>query len=225
MPGSLSMGSRRAKGSWVPKLVGVGVVGVVAAGGVAYLGLTHHQNAPRHGSRGSGGHPALSAKVVGQQTVGLIDFGPYDDRDNFSGDADDHPLMLQPTKTGLRFAVIPAPLLATGQPQWTADLMADGNEIFIYNPLGKCLAVAPGGKRPELARCASVQGQRWRPLLKATFFGQTFAAYANVQTGGCLTAPVQPTKMNKPSRPGVATLAACGPARTRSQEIAFWWTL
>jgi hypothetical protein len=225
MPGSLNTSSRRARGSWVPKLVGVGVIGVVAVGGVVYLGVTNHQHAPSQQPRGPSGHPTLSAKVIGQQTVGLINFGAFDDRDAFANDADDHPLMLQPTKTGLQFVVIPARLLATGQPQWTADLMADGSDIFIYNPLNKCLALASGGKRPALARCAAVLSQRWRPLVKATYFGQPFAAYANGQTGECLTAPTQPTKMNRPARPGVATLAACGPARTKSQEIAFWWTL
>src|SRR5262245_27970536 len=117
MPGSLSTRTRRAKGSWVPKLVGVGVIGVVAVVGVVYLGVTNHQNAPSGRPREPSGHPTLSAKVVSQQTIGLINFGAYDDRDAFVNDADDHPLMLQPTKAGLQFVVIPAPLLATGQPQ------------------------------------------------------------------------------------------------------------
>jgi len=225
MPGSLSTRSRRAKGSWVPRLVGVGVVAVVAVGGVVYLGLANHHQAPDRASPRARRPPTLSAKVVAQQTVGLINFGPYDDRDAFTNDPDDHPLMLQPTRAGLRFVLISTSLLATGQPQWTADQMADGSEIFIYDPSGKCLAAAPGARRPELARCAPVKGQRWRPVRQASYYGQPFGAYANAQTGDCLTAPLQPTKMSQPGRPGPATLVTCGPARTRSQEIAFWWTL
>src|SRR5215469_13242390 len=103
MPGSLGMRPRRAKGSWVPRLVGVGVVGVIAAVGAVYLGVVRHPQTASHVPPKTSAHPTLSARVVGQQTVGLINFGPYDDRDPFTKDSDDHPLMLQPTRTGLRF--------------------------------------------------------------------------------------------------------------------------
>lgn len=226
MPGSLSMRSRRAEGSWVPRLVGVGIIGVIAVGGVVYLGVTKQQPAASHRARGASRHPTLSARVVAQQTVGLINFGPYDDHDGITNDRDDHPLMLQSAKGDLlRFAVIPLSMLANGQPQWTADQMADGTEIFIYNPTGKCLAAAPHAGQADLARCTAVRGERWRPVHLATYAGQPFAAYANAQTGECLTAPVQGTKRDPPARPGPATLTACGPARTKSQEIAFWWSL
>jgi hypothetical protein len=224
MPDSLYTRPRRAKGSWVPRLVGVGVVAAVAAGGVVYFGLSGNHSAASRRSRGASTHPTLSARVVGQQTVGLINFGPYDDKDPFSNDPDDHPLMLEPSSTGLRFVVIPPALLATGQPQWTADQMADGSDIFIYIPSGKCLA-AGRAERVGVTRCASVRSQRWRQVQAGTYFGQAFAAYANAQTGLCLTAPVQPTKMKAPAQPGPATLSPCGPARTTSQEMAFWWTL
>ncbi len=225
MPGSLSMRSRRAEGSWVPRLVGVGVVGVIAAGGLVYLGVANHQHATSHLPHSASEHPTPSARVVAQQTVGLIDFGPYDDGDPIAGDTDDHPLMLVPAKGDLlRFVAIPPSMITNGQPQWTADQMADGTEIFIFNPTGRCLAAPPHAGRAELARCTAGRGERWRPVHQATFSGQPFAAYANVQTGDCLTAPAQPTKEGLPARPGPATLAACGPARTKSQEIAFWWT-
>lgn len=225
MSGSLSMRSRRAKGSWGPKLAGAGVVGAIAVGGVVYLGVANHHHAPARAVPTASAHPTLSARVVGQQTVGLINFGPFDDRDQIANDVDDHPLMLQATRSGLQFVIIPPALLATGQPQWTADQMADGTVIFIYSPSGKCLAAAVRTRRPVLERCTSVRSQRWRPIGQATLFSQQFAAYANAQTGDCLTAPIQPTKMDKPGVPGPATLTACGPARTKSQEIAYWWTL
>jgi hypothetical protein len=226
MPGSLSMRSRRAEGSSLPRLVGVGIVGAIAVGGVVYLGVANHQHTAGHGPRRAHRHPTLSARVVAQQTVGLINFGPYDDRDGTATDRDDHPLLLQPAKDNLlRFALIPSSMLVNGQPQWTADQMADGTEIFIYNPTGMCLAVATGTAQAELMRCTAVRSQRWRPVHQATYAGQPFAAYANAQTGDCLTAPARRAKANPPGQPDPATLAACGPARTRSQEIAFWWPL
>jgi hypothetical protein len=226
MPGSLSMRSRRAEGSWVPRLLGVSVIGVVAVGVLIYLGVSSHQHAPSRKPRVASRHPNLSARVVAQQTVGLINFGPYDDHDGITNDRDDHPLMLQPAQGNLlRFAPIPPSALASGPPQWTADQMADGTEIFIYNPTGKCLAGTSGAKEAELVRCTAVRNQRWRPVHQAVYAGQAFAAYANAQTGDCLAAPVQPTKQDAPAQPGPATLATCGPARTKSQEIALWWSL
>ena len=109
---------------------------------------------------------------------------------------------------------IPAAELAAGVPVWTADQMADGNEIFIYAATGQCLTAGHGG-RLRLAHCDLTLSQRWRPLDTATSLGQTFAKYASAQTGRCLTAPAK--------KAGVATLQVCGPARLKTQEIAFWW--
>ena len=211
MPGPLSARPHRTEGSWVPRLVGVGVIVVLAAGGLAvYLASAHHPAAepPRHR------HAVLSSKVLKVETVGIIDFGPDDDRDPFAHDADDHPLMLQPTRAGVSFVAIPPAELAAGMPVWTADQMADGSEIFIYTTTGQCLT-ARHGDRLRLSHCDLSLSQRWRPLDGATSLGQTFAKYASAQTGRCLTAPQK--------HPGPATMEACGPARLRTQEIAFWW--
>jgi len=209
MPGPLSARPHRTKGSWVPRLAGVGVIVVLAAGGlIAYLATADHA-APPHRHH----HAVLSSKVLKVQTVGIIDFGPDDDHDPFAHDADDHPLMLRPTRAGITFEAIPASVLASGVPVWTADQMADGSEIFIYTPTGQCLTAHHGGLR--LSHCDLSLSQRWRPLDEATSLGQTFAKYASAQTGRCLTAPAKD--------PGLATLADCGPARLKTQEIAFWW--
>lgn len=227
MPGSLNVRSHRAEGSWVPRLVGIGVVGAIAITSVVYLGVVNHPHPASHRrpSRASG-HSTPSARVVAQQTVGLINFGSYEDGDPITGDRDEHPLMLALAKGDLlRFVPIPRSALTNGEPQWTADQMADGTDIFIYNPTGKCLAASPRGGRAELARCSAVGSQRWRPVYQAAYSGQPFAAYANAQTGECLTAPVQPAEMKQPAPLSPATLQACGPTRTKSQEIAFWWAL
>jgi hypothetical protein len=210
MPGPLSARPHRTRGSWIPRLAGVGVIVVLAVGGlIAYLASAHHAPArPRHR------HAVLSSKVLKVETVGIIDFGPDNDHDPFAHDADDHPLMLQPTHAGISFVAIPPAELASGVPVWTADQMADGNEIFIYTTTGQCLTASrDGGLR--LSHCDLGLRQRWRPLGESTSLGQTFAKYASAQTGRCLTAPSK--------NPGPATLETCGPPRLKTQQIAFWW--
>jgi len=225
MPGSSSFRSPRAKGSWVPRLAGLGVVAVLTAGGLGiYLG-TQHPAAPQSPPAARHHHAALSSKVVKAQTVGIIDFGPDDDGDPFIHDPDDHPLMLQPTGSGIRWVVITAAELSSGTPQWTANQMADGSEIFIYTPDGRCLSGGRGARPLALRRCNLGIAQRWRPVHATTVLGQPIAAYANGQTGDCLTAPPAPAKDASPADPGPATLTACGPARDKSQEIAFWWSV
>ncbi|HUJ06345.1 MAG TPA: hypothetical protein VLX31_09600 [Streptosporangiaceae bacterium] len=220
MPDPSSTRPRRAKGSWIPRLTGLGIVVVLAAGGLtAYLASQHPAPSPRRHRPA-----ALSSKIVRAQTVGIIDFGPDDDGDPFANDPDDHPLMLEPTRTGLEFATISRAEMTNGTPLWTANLMGDGSEIFIYTPNGLCLAAGRQAGQVVLARCNLGLGQRWRARHAVTVLGQAIAAYANAETGGCLTAPAPaPEKVNK-SRPGPARLAACGPARDKTQEIAFWWS-
>ncbi len=220
MPDPLSTRRRRARGSWIPRLTGLGVVVVLAAGGLtAYLVSQHPAPQPPHHRP-----PALSSKIVRAQTVGIIDFGPDDNGAPFVNNPDDHPLMLEPTRRGLEFATVSRAELANGTPLWTANQMGDGSEIFIYIPNGRCLAAGVRAGQVQLAKCNLGLGQRWRARHATAVLGQAIAAYANAQTGGCLTAPPpEPEKVNKPN-PGPARLAACGPARDRTQEIAFWWS-
>jgi hypothetical protein len=218
MSGSWTTRPHRARGSWLPRLAGLGVVVVLAAGSLAvYLGAHHPVPLRMHPHQ----HAALSSKVVKAQTVGVIDFGPDDDGDAFQDDPDDHPLMLLPTRRGLWFVTISRAELHDGTPLWTANQMADGSEIFIYEPNGKCLSSASPGQ-VALARCDLSRSQRWRPLNAATTLGQAVSAYASTETGQCLTAPPAPAE-NHPADPGPASVAPCGRARDKTQEIAFWW--
>lgn len=210
MPGPLSARPHRAAGSWIPRLAGVGVVGVVAVGGlIGYLVTAKHPAAHHHRHK----HAVLSSKVLKAQTVGIIGFGPDDDKDSFAHDADDHPLMLEPGSGALRFVAIPRGELTAGVPVWTADLMADGNDIFIDTATGQCMTAARHMIR--LAHCDLSLAQRWRPVDAATSLGQAFAKYASASTGQCITAPR--------GHPGLAALQPCGPPRLKTQEIAFWW--
>src|SRR5260370_853037 len=212
MPGPFVASPHRAKGSWTPRLAGAAVVVVVAGGVLAvYLGTAHNkQPTPVKHQRSSG----LVVKVVSVQTVGLVDFGPYDDGDAWPNDADDHPMMLREERSAVDFAFVPKAQIDSGTPDWTANQTTDGSEIFIFVPTGQCLTAA--GTRLALTHCDLGIDQRWRPLHSLVKLGQPIAQYANVRTGGCLTAS---------PRPRQARLATCAWPRSKAfklQEIAFW---
>jgi hypothetical protein len=212
MPGRPAARPHRSQGSWIPRLTGVGVVGVLAIGGlVAYLASAHHVAQHKHHHR----RAVLSSKVVKKETVGIIDFGPLNDRDRFRGDKDDHPMMLQPGNGGLEFVRIPVAELTAGVPVWTADHMSDGSDIFIYTATGQCLSASAHGRKIVLAHCDLGLSQRWRPVGAASALGQAYAKYASAGSGLCLTAP--------DARQGPATLQECGSAKRKAQQIAFWW--
>jgi hypothetical protein len=220
MPGRRSARPYRTKGSSVPRIAGVGAVAVLAlAGLVIYLATTHD-----HHQRGSSrkGHTVQSARVLKAQNVGIVNFGPADDGDAFVGSKEDHPLMLLPQASRVRFVAIPASWLAApasgggGAPAWTDNEMADGTNIFIYTATGRCLSAGVAAGSVRLSRCDLSLAQRWKPLDAADALGQSFAKYANAKTGLCLTAPRK--------NPGPAKLAKCGRPNDKTQEIAFWWT-
>ena len=225
MPGRRAARPYRAKGSSIPRLAGVGVVLLLALGGLAaYLASTRHNQA---GAPNTHQHTGLSSRVLKVQNVGIVDFGPADDGDSFVGIQDDHPLMLLRQAGRAEFVMIPASALAAptsggaGVPAWTDNQMADGSHIFIYTATDRCLSagLTSAGRNPaavRLARCNLSLAQRWRPIDASAAQGQAFAKYANAQTGGCLTAPR--------TKPGPARLTKCGPLRMKNQEIAFWWT-
>jgi hypothetical protein len=218
MSGSMGGYPRRARGSRIPRLTGVAIVVVVAAGGLTAYLASHHAPAPRAARH----HAALSSKVLKAESVGVIDFGPDDDGDAFQHDADDHPLMLQPTRSGLYFVTISRSELSHGNPLWTVNQMGDHSVIFVYAPSGRCLTAARSSHLVRLERCNLKPSQRWRATNPLTELGQAFAAYASELTGDCLTAPQPPTE-KEPANPGRALLTPCGPVRDKRQEIAFWW--
>jgi len=214
MPGPFATPTHRTKGSWTPRLAGVGAI-VVLAGGVlaVYLGTAHGQapSAPVHHQ------PPLTSKVASVQTVGLVDFGVYDDGDAWQNDADDHPMMLLANGGSINFVRIPPSEIASGTPEWTEDQLTQGGDIFIYVPTGQCLTAAATGQL-SLTHCDLAANQRWRELSSQVILTEPIAQYANVSTGRCLTAP---------RKPGTALLRICASPhnkRFKAQEIAFWWS-
>lgn len=215
MPGQYATPPHRTKGSWTPRLAGIGVI-VVLAGGVlaVYLGTAHGQApaAPAHHKP-----PPLASKVVSVQTVGLVDFGVYDDGDAWQNDPEDHPMKLLEIGGTISFVRVPQPEVVSGTPEWTADQLTDGGDIFIYVPTGQCLT-ASSGDELSLSRCDLAADQRWRGQHPEIIFTEPIVQYANLGTGRCLTAP---------PRPGLALMTTCANPRLKrfkSQEIAFWWS-
>ena len=219
MPGPHRARPRRARGSWIPRLAGVAVVAVLAIGGlVAYL-VTTSQSPAHRGVRAGHRHSVLSSRVVKAEAAGIIDFGPVNDGDQFITDDDDHPLSLQPSRSGPVFVAIPHSEIRAGVPVWTVDQMADGSDIFVYSATGQCLTAAPGASgspgRLSLAHCNLSLSQRWQAQDSQLALGQAYARYASRRTGRCLTAPA--------GHPGPATLQVCGNPIPKTQQIAFWW--
>lgn len=224
MPAQYATRPHRTKGSWTPRLAGIGGV-VVLVGGVlaVYLGTAHGQ-APAVSAH----HhlPPLTSKVASVQTVGLVDFGVYGDKDgnSWQNDGDDHPMMLLLTKgSTISFVRIPQPEIASGTPEWTADQLTDGTDIFIYVPTGQCLTAASGGKL-SLAHCDLASDQRWRQLNSEVLLTEPIAQYANVSTGRCLTAPRAPATVLAPAPALLTVCAGVHSKRFKVQEIAFWWS-
>ena len=153
--------------------------------------------------------------MVKVQTIGVINFGPDDNGDPGNGNSSGHPLMLLPQEHEIDFVSIPRAELVSGQAVWTANQMSDDSEIFIYVPSGKCLAGTPAGHL-ILMHCDLADNQRWRPVNPQVVQGQAIAQYKNAKTGECLTSPEAHT--------GLAFTISCGPPRTKTQEIAFWWS-
>ena len=127
----------RTRGSWLPRLAGLGAIVILAVGGtVTYL----VEFQPRATS-----HPGpLPSRVASTQTVGLI-------AQPGTGSAAASIIQLLSPQHGPAFMPVGLTQAQTGQPEWIADLMTGGAYIFIYLPTSDCLASAGPAGRPKLA--------------------------------------------------------------------------
>jgi hypothetical protein len=200
MPGQRSGGRRRTRGSWTPRIVGLSLVVLLAAGGAA-AALIARTHAPPAGR-------ALPTRVRASQPAGLVNPGP-------PGRA--APQMLLASAAGLVFRPVPRRERAAGNPQWTADTMVGGGYIFIYAPNGQCLAAE--SRALVLRRCDLRRNQRWRGVGgSAPADGHRYAQLRNLAVGRCIAAGA--------AGPGgrLATLAPCARAGPWRQLISLWWT-
>lgn len=199
-------GSRR-RASWLPRLLGIGVVVVLAGAGViAYVaGVRPH--AVRH-------RTTLPSRVVSGQTVGLV-----------TQTASSSPQLLQLLDPHGRPGFLPLSAGAAAAPgtgQWTANQMADGSYIFIFLPSGDCLTAVGPPARPALtlAHCELTAQQRWRRTSATSQSDQhAFFQYANLADGKCLgeTGPQAGGEFG-------AGLTTCSASPDADQFLAFWWS-
>jgi hypothetical protein len=210
MPGQRRTVGSRSRRSWLPVLAGIGAIVVLAGAGAAVYVVKFHPATPRH-------PPPLPTRVASYQTVGLVAQPAQP-----GGPRGVLLQLLSPQGTPM-FSPVGQAQQVTGQPEWTADLMAGGTYIFIYLPSGQCLASAGSAGRLRLAlrHCVlSTPQQRWRrlstPVLQG---GHEFYQFASAASGKCIA-----QLSAAASQPGGAGLASCDPTRPASQLLAFWWT-
>jgi hypothetical protein len=209
MPSQRRPAGSRARGSWLPRLAGIGVVVVLAVGAVtAYLVVVHPAKA----------RPVLplSNKVITYQTVGLVA------QETPSGSGSQQLLLqLLSPASDPEFSRISPAELGGGPGQWTADLMVGKNYIFIYLASGDCLSAVGTARSPRLAlrHCDLRASQRWRRVGPAVLSqGHDFYQYANLGDGSCLA-----QARALPGSAWGASLSACSPTPPADQLIAFWW--
>ena len=198
---------RRTRGSWTPRIVGIGVAVLVACGAAIVYAIASPAGAARHAQQ-------LSGRVSGVQTVGIIG------QAGGTVGAASAMRMLSAQGGTLLFAPVPASVQPEGDPQWTVDTMADGTFIFIYAPTGSCLA-APGPARVALRRCDLRPDQRWRHAgATQEASSHVYAQYRNLGTGRCLATAAGAAGAGVPAPPA---LVACNTAAPERQLISFFW--
>lgn len=201
MPRQLATSSGRTRGSWTPRLAGIGAAVLVASGGVVAYLIT----SPAHAARRI---EQLPTRVSSVQTVGIV--------------AQPHgrARLLRPSGSDLHWGAMPsAASHPQGDPQWTADTMVGGTMVFIYVPSGQCLASVTRKHGPVLAlrRCDLGAAQRWQKLGGAQAGNRENGQYRNLASGRCLTAG----GTGQPGSPAVLT--PCAKPAPGSQLISFWW--
>jgi hypothetical protein len=210
MPGQRHTAGPRSRGSWLPRLAGISVVVLLAAGGVTGYLAEMHPGATRRA-------PPLPTRVLSYQTVGLIA------QDAQPGASDRQLLELLGPQGTPQFSPLAQAQEQVGSPQWTADLMAGNSYIFIFLPTGDCLAATGLASKPRLAlqHCDLAARQRWRRTRQAVVLsqGHDFYQYANLGDTACLT---QTGAL--PGQVYGATLAACSASAPTDQLLAFWWS-
>jgi hypothetical protein len=212
MPRPHAAATRRTRGSWTPRLAGIGVAVLVACGGAIIYAIASPA-APRHAEQ-------LSSRVSTVQTVGIIGQAGQAGQGGAVGAASAL-RMLTDQGGGLLFAPIPAAIAPQGDPQWTVDAMADGTYIFIYAPSGRCLAAGqPGHDTLRLRRCALGPEQRWHQVSGIVADGHQYSQYRNLGTGRCLATAASAVASEVPVPPALAVCDTAAPAR---QLISFYW--
>lgn len=209
MPGQRNTARPRTRGSWLPRLAGLGVIVVLAAGGVTAYLVAFHPSQPKR--------PApLPSRVTSTLTVGLVAQSA-----SGSGSTGGLVQLLSPQPRP-SFTPVGLSQQEQGQPQWIADVMSGGSYIFIYLPTSQCLTAAGPAAHPGLTlkHCDLGLTQRWARLGNGVLAdAHDFYQFSNLADRKCITAGSGSAALGL-----TAGLTACDPAKPASQLIAFWWT-
>jgi hypothetical protein len=117
MPGQRRTAGSRARGSWLPRLAGLGAVVLLAGAAVTAYLIVHPAS---HGAA------PLSTRVVGYQTVGLVV------ADSEPGSSTDQLLQLVGAQGKPTFSALgQAQAAQGGAPQWSAARIGRGSAIVI----------------------------------------------------------------------------------------------
>src|SRR5579875_2118607 len=115
-----------SRGSWIPRLAGIGVVVLLACAGTAVY-LAHARTARGSGTRSHPSTtPSVQARVLSTQPAGIADPGPPG-----RGGTAAAPELLLASGTGLRFSPASQTRPPPGFPEWTVDQMQDGGYTII----------------------------------------------------------------------------------------------
>src|SRR5579875_3298605 len=170
-----------SRGSWIPRLAGIGVVVLLACAGTAVY-LAHARTARGSGTRSHPSTtPSVQARVLSTQPAGIADPGPPG-----RGGTAAAPELLLASGTGLRFSPASQTRPPPGFPEWTVDQMQDGGYTIIYISTGQCLA-APAGAADGvvLERCDLGSRQRWlREYQARGAASRSYWLMRNAATGG-----------------------------------------
>jgi hypothetical protein len=199
--------ARRA--SWLPRLAGIGIVLLLAGGGVTGYLVALHPAAARTS-------PPLSSKVTSRQAVGLVV------KDSLPGSRAGQLLQLAGQQGNPEFLPVSRAQAEEGSAEWTADLMAGNSYIFIFVSTGDCLtAVGPAiSAKLTLSHCDLAATQRWRRTTAAIKIdGHDFYQYSSLAYGRCVT-----QSSVAAGSEFSATMAPCSASSPEDQLVAFWWS-
>jgi hypothetical protein len=201
----------RTRGSWFPRLAGIGAVVLLATAAVIVYLTRAHPPAPRaHVVR-------LPSRVIGTQAVAIVEPGP--------GTGGGHgPAMLLTSPSGPVFVPMATATSTPSYPLWNADQMAGGGYVLIFSPSGRCLA-APASRRADavtMSRCNLSASQRWYRVFRGNDSrGRGYWQLRSAADGKCLQAGIP-----YPAGLEGETAVRVGPCSSASlpwnQLISFW---
>jgi len=163
-----------------------------------------------------GKHDPLSAKITGEQAVGLANLG----QTGQAGAANSAATLLYASAGGLIFTPGSGGENVEPSQQWQADQMGGGQFVLLYTPDGLCLTAEGSGSQAsaQLARCDSGMDQRWsHPFEGTDGMGRDYWQLRSAADGECLALGAAGS-----GGVSVAELQHCSATKPWQQLVMFW---